>query len=172
MEGGFISLGLYEKASNYLQTNLFTTIKDMSKNLGIYKSTAVYLLDLMMKNNVVEKININNKQVFIYKTDEGASILNQNIAIANIKSKEIKNDIMGLKEEMGKIYSNFISLMAIFTSIFSLVVVNSNILLNLPSENIIRYVCYVAILNISIIICFAILTVLINVLVMKNIVNR
>lgn len=143
-------------------------IREISTSRGKY-----YTLSLknskILKNDVNPEIDSNmggnkgkdkkeNMENNIYKMED--SIYN-----AQDNALDIKEEIGRVKEQVGRIYVDLISLMSIFVAVFSLISVNSNIVMKITEENIHNVILTTAIVNISVCACLCLFILLIRLIV-------
>ena len=95
----------------------------------------------------------------IYKIED--SIYN-----AQDNALDIKEEIDRVKEQVGRIYVDFISLMSIFVAVFSLISVNSNIIMAISEKNISNVVLTTVIVNISVCVCMSLFVFFIRLIVL------
>lgn len=88
--------------------------------------------------------------------------LEDNIYKAQDNALDIKEEIDRVKEQVGRIYVDFISLMSIFVAVFSLISVNSNIIMAISEKNINNVVLTTVIVNISVCACLSLFVLLIR----------
>lgn len=184
-----------EKVLELIECKGRITIKEISEELGIGIITAnriVYGLmakgeirevstsrgksyALSLKNSKVLKNDVNpeidgnmggnkgkdtedSRESNIYKIEDS-------IYKAEDNAHNVEEEIDRVKEQVGRIYVDLISLMSIFVAVFSLISVNSNIVMKITEENIHNVILTTAIVNISVCACLCLFVLLIRLIV-------
>lgn len=154
------------------------TVKDIS----IITNTSIVItkkiLEKLCSDGKIERLETSRGIYYIPiegitygQLEKMGSEINKVIYRAEDDTENVRDQIKGLEDDVNKIYSNFISLMSIFVAVFSLVLVNANIVFKITEQNIENFTRSVVIVNLSVCVCITIFVVLIRLIVLKPI-NR
>ena len=131
------------------------------KNSNILKSDVNLEIDSDMGENK-ENDTGNRVERNIYKIED--SIYN-----AQDNARDVEDEIDRVKEQVGRIYVDFVSLMSIFVAVFSLISVNSNIVMKITEKNIHNTILTTVVVNISVCVCLSLFVLLIRKIVLTPI---
>ncbi len=159
----------------YIEKNGVVTLEDIVFECEISKSEVTHQLEQLIKERIVRKFFTSRGTYFMLEwtrfADNTLSLSNPTPAIIDVY--KACDDCLDLKDELKKIYANFISLMGIFVAIFSFVVVNVSFTPQLCSEGItMKAIEKIAVINLSIVFCLACLVYLIKVVIIKSLCKK
>lgn len=167
---------LEEKIVEFLTDKGRASWKEIKDNIAGFKQKE--------KNEALENLLMNNEiDKFVTKTDtyyllvEGITYGRMEILGSELKKIQFqmeddlnieKKEVEKLKEEINKIYLNFLTVIAVFISIFALIYTNTNIIYEISNSNIDLFVNKIIIINISVTVMILVLIIALRLFIINS----
>lgn len=163
---------------DFIKKNERVTIKDIMEKCAISKPVAHNCVRELLEDGKI--IEIGTSRGIYYTTSEMTEGQLNNLSIeskritfkAQDDMKNVAEEVDSLKDQISKIYADFISLMSILVAVFSLVSVNANIIAAIANKCVCHIVITTVIVSVSVSLCMFIFILLIRWIVLKPIKQR
>lgn len=164
---------------DFIERNERATIKDIANGCAISTSKAHSCVAALLREEKIAEIGTSRgvyytevSEITAEQFDKLGTETKKITFRAQDDMQNVADEVKLLKNQIERIYVDFISLMAIFVAVFSLVSVNANIIAAVADKCICYIVRTTVIVNISVCFCMFIFVLLIRAIVLKPIKER